>query len=144
MKNLALSMTALGLLLPPLGCDALTGILLPTTVTVSLVNAGDYDVDVELFIYDEQEVPELALTELGDQLGFTIPPGETVTFVRSCDDLQVIVVDDADLRILGGAGPETNSDVLRDGDDFGCGDRITFTFSHTAAIFDFDVTVTGG
>jgi len=74
-------------------------------------------------------------------LNFVIPPGGTRTFIRSCDDLQAIVLDDADLLILAGIGPETNTDVLRDGDDFRCGDLIEFTFSHSGAVFDFDVEV---
>jgi hypothetical protein len=43
--------------------------------------------------------------------------------------------------VVGEIGPETDTGVLRDGDDFGCGDRITFTFDHSAVIVDFDVTV---
>ena len=33
------------------------------------------------------------------------------------------------------------TDVLRDGDEFGCGDTITFTFDHSDALFDFFITV---
>ena len=32
-------------------------------------------------------------------------------------------------------------DVLRDGDDFSCGDTIVFTFDHSGILVDFDVTV---
>ncbi|MCH7884473.1 MAG: hypothetical protein IIC01_04415, partial [Planctomycetes bacterium] len=49
--------------------------------------------------------------------------------------------DDADLLILGDIGPEANSDVLRDGDDFSCGDTIVFTFDHSGILVDFDVIV---
>ena len=129
-----------GLILPLTGCDALVGIITPTTVTVSLVNTSDYDVDAKILISDEQDLPEFLLTELGDELDFTIPAGETVTFVRSCDELQAIVVDDADLLVLIGLGPEAGSDVLRDGDDFRCGDVIIFTFSHSQAVLDFHIT----
>ena len=129
-----------GLTLALTGCDALIGIITPTTVTVSLVNASDYDVDAKIFISDEQDLPEFLLTELGDKLNFVIPAGETATFTRSCDKLQAIVVDDADLLVLVGLGPEAGSDVLRDGDDFRCGDVIIFTFSHSEAVLDFHVT----
>jgi len=44
------------------------------------------------------------------------------------------------LLIIGGLGPETNSDVLRDNTDFSCSDTIVFTFDHTDALLDFDVT----
>ena len=37
-------------------------------------------------------------------------------------------------------GPEANTDVLRDGDEFRCGSTIVFTFSHSAAVFDFGIT----
>ena len=122
------------------GCDALLGILGPTSVTVLLVNTGDFDVSVELYISDEQDVPSFLITERGDRLDFLVPAGDTVSFAQSCDDMQVIVIEDADLLVLGGAGPEANSDVLRDHDDFSCGDVITFTFAHSDAILDFDVT----
>ena len=135
-----------GLTLALTGCDVLIGIITPTTVTVSLVNASDYDVDAKIFISDEQGLPEFLLTELaseihiGDELDFVIPAGETATFTRSCDKLQAIVVDDADLLVLVGLGPEAGSDVLRDGDDFRCGDIIIFTFSHSQAMLDFHIT----
>jgi hypothetical protein len=109
-------------------------------VTVSLVNASEYSVEAKIFIHDEQDIPEVLLTELGDELNFTIPAGATETFTRSCDDLQAIVIDDADLLVLVGLGPEANSDVLRDGHDFRCGSRIIFTFSHSDDILNFDVT----
>ncbi len=129
-----------GLTLALTGCDALIGIITPTSVTVSLVNASDYDVDAKIFISDEQDLPEFLLTELGDELNFVMPAGETATFTRSCDKLQAIVVDDADLLVLVGLGPEAGSDVLRDGDDFRCGDVIIFTFSHSEAVLDFHIT----
>ena len=129
-----------GLTLALTGCDVLIGIITPTTVTVSLVNMSDYDVDARIFISDEQDLPEFLLTELGDELNFTIPAGETATFTRNCDELQAIVVDDADLLVLVGLGPEAGSDVLRDGDDFRCGDVIIFTFSHSEAVLDFHIT----
>jgi len=132
-------MAALGLLT---GCGALLDTLVSRMTTVELVNNGDFDVDVVLFFDDTQEVPRILLVETGTRMEFTLAPGETRRFSRPCDDLQVIVIDDADLRVAGGLGPEANSDVLRDGDDFFCGSTIRFTFDHSAAILDFDVTAT--
>lgn len=129
------------------GCDAVTGLADlvdlagPSTVRVMLVNNGQFDVEGTLFYGDQQEAPNIVLTEFGEELDFTVPSGESNTFVRTCDDLQAIVIDDADLLILGDIGPETNSDVLRDGDDFSCGDTIVFTFDHSGILVDFDVTV---
>lgn len=135
------ALIGLSTLLPILcGCDALLDIILSTTTTVELVNNSDFDVEVLLYFDDTQEVPGILLVETGTRLEFTIPPGETRRFSRPCDDLQAIVIDDADLRVLGGVGPEANTEVLRDGTDFSCGSRIRFTFDHTAAILDFAIT----
>jgi hypothetical protein len=123
------------------GCDTISRILAPTTVSVSLVNNGDFEVQARLFMSDNQDVPEDLLTELGESRNDTIAAGDTTSFTRDCDDLQAIIVEHAELRVLGGLGPTTSSDVLRDGTDFGCGDRVTFTFDHSAVVVDFDVTV---
>jgi len=124
-----------------MGCDALMDIVLPSTVTVLLVNdSSDFDVDVTLFYHDDEDVLEPILTEVGTEREFTIEPGGMTTFIRNCDDLQAIVIDDADLRVLGGVGPETSSDVLRMGEDFECGDQIVFTFTHSDVLLDFDVS----
>ena len=122
------------------GCDVLTALLQPTTVIVRLVNEGDFDVEGTLFFDGQQDIPALLLTEIGDELDFTVRAGEASTFIESCDDLQAIVIEDADLLVLVGAGPDASSDVRRDGDDFSCGDTIVFTFDHSAVVLDFDVS----
>lgn len=121
------------------GCDALSA-LLPMLVTVSLENTGDFNVDGAFLISDEQDIPEFLLKEVGDEQDFTVPPGGTQTFVYDCDELQAIMIEHADLRIIGGLGPEASTDVLRDGHEFSCGSTITFTFSHSVILTDFDVT----
>jgi hypothetical protein len=123
------------------GCEAIIGFLQPRTVTVRLVNDGDFAVNVRLFFDDDQDLPRSVLTEDGTELRYTIAAGETATFARSCDDLQAVVIDDADLLIVGEIGPEADTNVLRDGDDFGCGDTIVFTFDHSNLLVDFDVSV---
>jgi len=131
----------LGLWLCPLaGCDVLLAILTPSSMIISLVNNSDFPITVSLYTSDTQEIPALLITSNGEQSIFAVPAGETVTFIRPCDDVQAIVVDDADLLIIGGFGPEANSDVLRDNTDFSCGDTIFFTFDHTDLLLDFDVT----
>jgi hypothetical protein len=40
--------------------------------------------------------------------------------------------------------PDTQSEVLRRGEDFECGGTIVFTFTHSAALVDFDVSVSSG
>ena len=141
MRNLVRSMGASVVFLSILsGCDAVGDLVGPTTVRVRLVNNGQFDVEGTLFYGDQQDAPEIVLTEFGEELDFTVPSGGTDTFVRPCEDLQAIVIEDADLLIVGGIGPDTSSGVLRDGDDFSCGDTIVFTFDHSGILLDFDVT----
>lgn len=123
------------------GCDAISSIISPTTVTVELVNNGDYDVEASMFYYDDQDVIESFLTEFGTEVNLTVSPGETRSFTRDCDDFQAFMLDNAELRVLGAIGPEASTDVLRDGDEFNCGGTIVLTFNHTDAILDFDVTI---
>jgi hypothetical protein len=122
------------------GCDAVSNLIAPSTVTVSLVNDSAFDVEAEVWIADQQEIPEFLLDQIGERLDFTVPAGETTTFSRSCDELQAIVIKKADLRIIGDVGPEADTEVLRDGTDFGCGDRIIFSFTHSALVVDFHIT----
>ncbi len=123
------------------GCDALAGFLRPNKTSVVLVNSSDFDVEVELYYDDDQNILEFLLTEIGEEMTLTLGAGEQSTLLRDCDDLQAIIIEDADLLLIGQLGPEVKTDVLRDGDEFGCGDTITFTFDHSDALFDFFITV---
>ncbi len=123
------------------GCGFLLDFFGPTTTSVRLVNNADFDVQVVLYYDEQQEIPRELLTELGTRMDFTIPPGEVASFSRDCDALQAIVIDDADLVVIGSIGPEANTDVLRDGSDFDCGNTITFTFDHGPLIADFDIAI---
>ena len=125
------------------GCDAVdvvVDLLDPATVRVTLINNGQFDVEGTLFYDDEQDLPQFVLTEVGRQLDFTVSAGDSFTFERSCDDLQTIIIEDADLLVAPGVSPETSTGVLRDGDDFSCGDSIVFTFDHSEILVDFNVT----
>ncbi len=125
------------------GCDQLNALLdlfRPPTTQVELVNDGDFVVDVVMYIDDEQDIPEVLLKEIGERVELSINPGETRVISRPCRDLQAVLIDDADLRVIGQIGPETRTDVLRDGSDFGCRDTIRFTFDHSEILVDFDVT----
>lgn len=125
------------------GCSALLSLFQSNSITVLLENTTTSGVDVKLYFDDQQDIPEFLLTEIGTKREFTILPGGSRIFVENCDDLQAIVIDDADLLLFGGAGPEANSDVLRDGDDFRCGDQIVFTFFGGLLDFDVSSSVTG-
>ncbi len=124
------------------GCGFDFSIFLPNTITVTLVNeSADFDVEATV-IYDDQDLTfEDLLVQIGTEREFTIPPGESRSFFETCDDLQAIILSDADLQLIGGLGPEADSGVLRIDDDYDCGDQITFTFTHSALIVDFDVDV---
>ena len=103
----------------------------PSSVTVNLINNGDFTVEVQIFVHSDQNVLETLIDDVGEELNFSVPAGSTVTFTRECDDLQAIIIEDADLQILGGLiTPDADTGVLRDGSDFGCGDTLTFTFTH--------------
>lgn len=131
---------AIGMLIPLTGCPGLIDILNPAQTTIRLVNNGDFDVDLVVYYDEDQNVIEDLIDDVGTRVELTLAPGETRDIRRSCDDLQAVKVVDADLRVVGQIGPETSSDILRDGDDFGCRDTITFTFDHSAALVDFDVS----
>jgi hypothetical protein len=124
------------------GCAEILDFVQSSRTTVRLVNNGAYAVQVELFISDQQEIPEVLLIADDDNREeFTVGAGDVVTFSRDCDDLQAIIIHDADLQVIGQAGADTRTEVLRDGDDFGCGDTINFIFDHSELIVDFDVDV---
>lgn len=130
------------------GCDALV-LLLPSTVTVRLVNNGSFSVDGELY-YDDDESALNAIDtidaldnfirEFGTKVEFDVAPGGTFTFTQSCDDLQAIFIDDADLRVIVGVSPDDDTEVLRDDSDFSCGDTITYTFDHAEFGLNFRIS----
>ncbi len=138
-QTLATAAIAASAMLTITACDAISIFLPQATVTIRLVNASSFAVDGVLFYDDYQELPDLLLTELGTEFEFNIAAGQTRTLARPCDDLQVVLIDNANLQAFGGLGPDANTDGLRDGSDFSCGDTIVYTFSHSDAILDFDI-----
>ena len=146
MKRGLVGILSVGSVVAILGCDALVGLLLPSRVTVTLVNTSPtFDIEATVVYHDEEDTLKEIVILLGTDQDFIIGPGERVSFSRDCDDLGSLVLEDADLRVLGGIGPEVDSDLLRIGDDFECGDEIVFTFTHAAIpidlILDIDVRV---
>lgn len=121
------------LLLPTTGCGIfgdIFGIFGPNQTRVRLVNTNTtLPVSGTLFYGDDQNALEAILTSEGTERQFTLAAGETQEFSVNCEELQAIIIDDADLQVIGNIGPSQRSDVFRDGDDFNCGDTITFTFS---------------
>lgn len=124
------------------GCglyDTLLSYLGPKQTTVRFINNGDFAVEGKVIIGDDQETTEDLLQATGTEISFSVDAGGTSSFSRDCDEIQALLLDDANLQVVGGAGPDTRSGLLRDGSDYNCGDRITFTFDHSAIITDFDV-----
>ncbi len=127
------------------GCGigrTISGRLGPQEVRVTLVNNGDSAVDVRIRYDDEQDIPEDLLDEIGPELTMTVAAGQTATFSRDCGELQAIRIVRADLDIFGEVGPSAETSVLRDGDDFNCGDRITYTFDHAEVPLNLDISTT--
>jgi hypothetical protein len=116
---------------------AVAGCPQPATV-VEFTNNANASVRVTLFYSDQQDTPEEVLEEFGQTFESDVPAGETRTFSRDCAEIQAVLVN-GDLRLLGGIGPETTSNVFRDGSDFGCGDTIRFTFTQSLLGTDLDV-----
>ena len=123
------------------GCDAVSAIIAAQGVTVELVNNGDFDVEAKMFYYDDQDVIEALLEEIGTEVNLTVQPGNSTAFSQDCEDFQAFFLENAELRVIGAIGPEASTDVLRDGDEFRCGDTIVLTFDHSDALLDFDVTI---
>jgi hypothetical protein len=111
------------------------------TTTVRLVNEASSPVTVTLFFGDDQNALEAVLTEFGTEREFTLQPGDSQQFSEPCEDLQAVIIDNAKLNLLGQIGPEADTDVQRDGDDFNCGDTVTFTFDGQAIPLELNISV---
>jgi len=144
-RPLMASVLAVGLFASA-GCDtgivSLLGNLLgPSTTSARFVNNTDFDIEGRVIIDDEQNTTEEIIEELGTEIAFSVTSGSTSTISRDCDDFQAFLLDDANLQLIGSAGPDTRSDVLRDGSDFNCGDTIVLTFTASAIGTNFDVSI---
>ena len=126
--------------LPLMGACDLMRLIQGDVVFVNLINDGAYPVSVELRISGNQYELQGVLEEFGDEINYTVGPGEMVSFMKSCDDLQAIMVANAELSLAGEIGPSNSTDILRDGGDFGCGDIITYTFDHPALPTNLEIS----
>jgi len=124
------------------GCSALIGLVQPSTVTVQIVNNGTFPIVTTFYIDKDENIFDFLIKELGTKIEDTVQAGQSTTLTRSCSDLGAIILDKAELQIVGSVGPDTSDGILRQGEDFSCGDTITYTFNHSDALLDFDVTVT--
>jgi len=146
MKKFVYALSPVVLLVSVAGCDGLSPLLniindAPTTVGVSFVNTTDFPVEFEFYTSEEGDIPRDLLTNdlIGDLTEFTVEAGQTTDLpTQPCDQIAAMTIDNADLRILGGLGPSDESSVLRESEDFACGDRVTFTF-RSADIADLSI-----
>ena len=127
-----------GVLTGVVGCEALVGLISPNSVTVRLVNTTLFPVEAKIRFSDQEDVGLILPTEW-EEVEETIAPGASWSFTERCEDLQAITIADADLRLIGGIGPEDDTRVYLDGEDFDCGDVIVFTFTYENLDFDIDV-----
>ncbi len=121
-----------GLLIATASCDSLGSlqdIISPRRTTVRLENNSDtFDVHVVLYYGDDQNVLEAVLRNVGTRREFTLPPRDVQQFSVNCDSLQAIMIDNAQLQVVGSIGPEDSTGVYRDGSDFNCRDTLVFSF----------------
>ena len=106
--------------------------------SVEFVNNSTLSVDVQYFYGDDQLAAKATLRLVGEEGNLTVPAGATRTLSLPCDELQAVYIEEASLGLPGGLGPELDTDVLRDGTDFNCGDTVRYTFSGSL-IIDFSV-----
>ena len=141
MKAFVRSMACMTLVSLIGGCEGfdLGGLLGSSRVTVELVNNGNLPVEVEIYIADEQLIPEALLTSVGERIQITVDPDSTERLSRDCDELQALIIEEARVMIAGLPGPSEDTEVLRDGDDFGCGDTVTFTFEYLPVPIALDI-----
>lgn len=110
-----------------------------SVTTVDLVNNTAFPVEVTLYYGSDQNVLAAVLPVSGTEVVETVPGNSRVRLSRNCDDLQAIVIDNADLQIVGGIGPSQDTRVYRDGSDFGCGDTLTFTFTTSNFLTELEI-----
>ena len=129
------------LFLVPSGCgvpELALDIALRNVVTVNLVNKSpEFPVEATVF-YDDKQLP-FTLEQFGTKETRVIAPGSSIPLTVSCDKIESLVLDDADLLILAISAAETHTAVLYQGFGYECGDRIDFIFTHTATVTDFNV-----
>jgi hypothetical protein len=139
--RLLLAIVGAQLALASAGCEAVQFVLLDNRVSLTLVNNGDYPIEVDLRVSSEENQLEAILLEFGTNYLVTLPARDSVTIITAedCDEVGSVIIDVASLDVLGDIGPELDTGVFRRGDHFDCGDEIVFTFDHSDLLIDFDV-----
>ena len=123
-------------------CSDLTDLFGPATA-VTLVNNADDDVRVTIAYSSNGDISESDLRNSGTEIEITIPNGESRSFRRNCVAMRAVMVESAQLELIGDFGPTASSNVIRQAQGtptFVCPGFLTFTFDSDNA-FDLDVTV---
>ena len=138
-RNRIIGFIALGLLPVHVGCGLALDIILPSTVTITLVNGiAGFGIEGTLVIDNREAFIKEDLVAFGNALDFTLSAGGSFSFTAlDCNAVESLVLDSAKLVIIGDIGPTTDSAILRLGTDFQCGDEIVFTF--TGSLVDLSV-----
>lgn len=122
-------------------CGDLADLFGPGTV-VTLVNNADDDVRVTIAYSSDATISESNLRSSGTEIEITVPDGESRSFRRSCLSMGAVMVESAQLELIGEFGPITDSEVIRRGQgspSLLCPGILTFTFDSDNA-FDLSVT----
>jgi len=123
-------------------CADLADFFGPGTV-VTLVNNADDDVRVTIAYSSNSTISESDLRDSGTEIEITVPDGESRSFRRNCVSMGAVMVESAQLELIGEFGPVADSEVIRQGQGSPallCPGILTFTFDSDNA-FDLDVTV---
>ena len=139
-RNRIIGLIAIGLLPVHAGCGFGFDIFLPSTVTITFVNGiADFAIEGTVVFDNREAFIKEDLVGFGEELSFVLDGGESVSLAPlDCGDVESLVLDRAELLVLGDLGPSTDSDILRIDEDFDCGDEIVFTF--TGSMLDLNVS----
>lgn len=103
----------------------------PNLVTIEYVNDAIADVDVVFRYLKDDDKDKNDLEDDGNRIDSLVPLGGVVQFELDCDRAGSLMIDYAKLKLLGDIGPTKDTDDYHRGDDYACGDIVTFTFSNS-------------
>lgn len=106
---------------------------------IELSNQASETIRVRLYASDQQTVPEDVLIATGQVTEIDVLPGQTRVLTRSCLDLRSLLVQ-GELRVLDIVGQPAMSDTLRSGEDYRCGERLSFTFTEAGEPAALEIT----
>jgi len=110
--------------------------------TVEIVNATEFDVEPNIKFDDDSDIVS-GLFPSEELNAGVIPAGQAVSYPFDCDALGAIFSEDA-VQFAGIFEAEAgDSDVLFRGEEFECGDVITFRFVGAGNSFGVEVYVNG-